>query len=386
MVIKKLLSIFLLLFALHADAQVKETADEVDAKSLQLYNQGNWEELIQYAKGKIQSGFGSSLLQMRLGYAYYMQGKYAHSLSQYQKAYDAEHDNQTALYYVYLNNLYLNNTNEARYYAAKLKRNEEKEFALSSIETEFSYKSTSFIRRKDAKYLRVGLNTLLGYKLELQQSLAMYNQVIDEPGMAPLGVTNFQNINIQQKEYYGKLIFAATGRLSLLAGYHYVYTPFNNLIYNNSILFGGLKYTTPFFRIKVIGSTASISKQNYNQFDVSVSAYPLGNTKLYTVSKAIFTSNNSIFTQVAGLAVAKKIWLEANATLGTYEIMLDNDALYVYNDIDKKKAKYGGSVYVFLSKKLTASFNYTYEEKSKYKVNNLIIKQHNFTGGLQWKF
>ncbi len=42
------MSIFLLLFALHADAQVKETADEVDAKSLQLYNQGNWEELTKY--------------------------------------------------------------------------------------------------------------------------------------------------------------------------------------------------------------------------------------------------------------------------------------------------------------------------------------------------
>lgn len=388
---KRLLVIFFTFIFVAALAQPKESVEDVDAHSLELYNQARWKELITYAKDKIHTGIDFPLLRMRLGYAYFLQGKYAQSLIQYNKVHKDEPQNQTALYYVYLNNIYLNNNNEARYYASKMSEASKKSLAvkelkLSNVETEFSYKSTNTIRRGDANYLRLGIGLNLGYKLELQQSGALYNQTIDEPGMIPLGVFNFQNINIQQKEYYAKASFTAVKNLSLVGGYHYINTPFNNLSYQNSVLFGSIKYTTPFIHLKAIANTATVSNKSYTQFDISASTFPLGNTKLYTISRGSINDSNFIFTQILGAHIIKNVWLEGNATFGAYDVLLDNDALYLYNDIDRKKLKYGASIYAQITKNMMFSFNYTYEEKSKYGVNNFIFNQQNFTGGLQWKF
>ena len=64
----------------------------------------------------------------------------------------------------------------------------------------------------------------------------------------------------------------------------------------------------------------------------------------------------------------------------------DNDALYVYNDIDQKEMKAGGSIYASLSKKLQLTLNYIFEKKLKYKTVSNHFYQHSITGGLTWKF
>lgn len=370
-------------------AQVKESAVEVDLHSLTLYNGAQWKELVVYGKDKISSGVDFPLLRMRMGYAAFMLGNYSQSLVQYKKVYDAEPTNETALYYVYLNNLYLNNINESRYFVALMSeaaRNNlgVKKIKLESIETEFSYKSTTSSQRNDAQYYRLGFNTQLGYRLSLQQSGAMYNQVISE-SLMPTTVTNRTNIDIQQKEYYGKLNFALTGKISLFGGYHYLYTPFNNLIYNNSVAFGGIAYTAPYFHIKAMATNATITDNSYTQYDASVALYPLGNTKFYTISKGSYNTS-FIFTQIAGFKAAKKIWLEGNITIGEYDTFIDNDGLFVYNDIDKKQFKAGGSIYASLSKHLLLTVNYNFEQKLKYKTTGNDFYQHSTTGGLQWKF
>ena len=387
---KRLLKLMICsLFFLQSYAQVKESTVDVDIHSLSLYNAAQWKELIAYGKDKIGSGIDFPLLRMRIGYAAFMLGNYSQSLIQYKKVYDAEPTNETALYYVYLNNLYLNNINEARYYVALMSKAAQKNLGVKkikveSVETEFSYKSTTSSLRNDAQYYRLGFNTQLGYRLSLQQSGVIYNQVISE-SLMPTTVTNRTNINIQQKEYYSKLNFALTGKINLFGGYHYLYTPFNNLIYKNDVAFGGIKYTAPYFHIKAMATNATITNKNYTQYDASLALYPLGNTSFYTISKASY-NNSFIFTQVAGFKAAKNIWLEGNVTIGEYDNLIDNDGLYVYNDIDKKQFKAGGSIYALLSKHLLLTLNYNFEQKLKYKTTGNDFYQHSTTGGLQWKF
>ncbi len=386
---KKLLILFIssLLFV-NTRAQETETPAAVDLHSLSLYNSAQWESLMIYGREKISSGIDFPLLRMRTGYAAFMLGNYSQSLLQYEKVLDAEPDNSIALYYVYLDNLYLNNITAARYYATKLPAETQAEqkinkIKLSAIEAEFSYKMPSDTFRQNAQYFRFGLNVQLGYRLELQQSAAFFNQMINEPRLSPV-IVNRQRVDIREKQYYSKLIFAATGKLSLIGGFHYVSTPFNNVVYNNTIVFGGIKYATPFVHLKAMANFGNISDSSFNQYDATVTVYPMGNTKLYSITRAAYSDDFTV-SQVIGYGITKNIWLEGNITLGKFNNLLENDALYVFNDIDQKQFKAGGSVYALLSKKVLLSLNYTFEQKLRYKTQ-ITFHQNSLNGGISWKF
>jgi hypothetical protein len=325
---------------------------------------------------------------MRTGYAAFILGNYGQSLKQYQKVLDADPSNSIALYYAYLDNLYLNNATASRYYAGKLpaetKLSEKLSgFGLSGIETEFSYKMPTDTFRKNGQYARVGVNLHLGYKLELQQSVAMYNQTINEPAL--LSIANNRHINVDQKEYYGKLVFAPTGSVSVMGGVHYFYTPYNNKVYNNNIVFAGVKYTTPFVHVKAMANFGHITDSTYNQYDIALSVFPMGNTRIYSITRAAYGDRFTL-SEVAGFRPAKNIWVEGNVTLGHFNNLLENDALYVYNDIDEKQFKAGVSLYALLTKKLMLSMNYTFEQKLKFFTRAQYFYQYSITGGLTWKF
>ncbi len=368
-------------------AQQNESIDSVDIQSFNLYNTVQWTALVTYGKSKIKAGIDFPLLRMRIGYASFILGNYSQSLKQYKKVYDSDKLNETALYYVYLNNVYLNNTAEANYYITKMSKAARenlglKKFRVAAVETEYSYKNTSSNYRKDAQYFRLGFSTQLSHRFNLQQSYAMYNQLILEPDIQFR--FRYNNIGIQQKEYYGNLNYSLTGKISLFGGYHYLKTPFNPVIYDNNVGLVGLNYTAPYFQIKAMTSFATISNKSYSQYDVALSYYPKGNTDFYSISKLAYNTS-TIFTQVAGFKAAKHIWLEGNITLGKYDNLIDKDGLYIYNDIDSKQFKVGASIYALLTKRVLLSINYCYEQKQRYKTTTN-FNQQSTTGGLQWKF
>lgn len=368
-------------------AQLVVPAAEVEAKSLQLYTEGRWKDLITYGNEKLNEGIDFPLLQMRLGYANFMLKNFAQSIIHYQKVSTLPAFSGTARYYLYLNNLYLNNREIARYYSSKLSSTYQHElqlqpFTLSEAEAEISYKSPDNSRRLDAQYYRVGVGFNLGYHLNIKLSGALFNQTIDEPAMGILGVRNSRNIVVNQKEFYAKLTATVSGKLQLLGGYHYVYTPFNNLEYINQIGFAGLQVATPYLHVKAVANFATLSNQNYRQYDGSLTWYPMGNTNLYSITKASY-NDNFITSQIIGLKVAKNSWLEANTTIGEYINYLDNDALYLYNDIDTKQFKIGASLYTKLSKRSMFSINYTYDRKKLFN-QNILFNQHSITGGIKW--
>ena len=128
-----------------------------------------------------------------------------------------------------------------------------------------------------------------------------------------------------------------------------------------------------------------IRSASVKQFDAVLTTYPLGNTKLYTVSRAAF-ANDLALTQVLGYSPVKRVWLEGNATIGSYRTMLNNDAMYVYDDIDQKKSRYGASVYLSIGTKLMLRMNYTHEVKIRYGSSTILYNQQSITGGLQCNF
>jgi hypothetical protein len=321
---------------------------------------------------------------MRVGYAAYMLGNFSQSLIQYKKVYDEDPDNNIALYYVYLNNLYLNNTMAAKYYAQKLPHEIKitdrlKGTKLSGLQLEFSNKMPHDTARRTAQYSRMGINLDLGYRFQLQQSIAFYTLLVNTTN----GNNKLVYQRLQQPEYYGKLTYAATSQISLLGAYHFISDRFPDTTLNTHILLGGIKYNSPYVSVQANASFGNF-KTKYSQYDGILSVYPLGNLNLYSISRLSFGTQTN-FTQVLGTKLSNGFWLEGNMTLGRSSYLFDNDALYVKNDPDPLQFRCGGTAYKMLSKKLLLTLNYTFEQKQRFLTTNYYY-QHSINGGLSWKF
>lgn len=373
-------------FGLHAQSKEKEI--EADSASFSLYQLGEWKALMTYGRERIDNGIDFPLLRMRTGYAAMMAGNYSQSVKHYQKSYLDEPSNKTSLYYTCLNYVYLNQRTNARYYAGKMTESSRKQLGMqkrkiTSADVEFSYKSPQTATRGNAFYTRIGMSADLGYRLEWQQSIGYFQQTISEQFMT--AVTANTAIAIRQKEYYTKLIFALTGKLALLGGLHYIYTPFNNFTYHNLIGFAGANYTIPEAQIKGLVQAGRIGDSSFRQAELSIRVLPFGNTRLYTSTKVALARKDVILTQLAGLKIHPKAWLEANATFGQYIAYFDQDNLYLFNDIDTKKVRAGISVYLYPTSRLMLSAHYHFDKKQRFGTTELFT-QHSITGGILWHF
>lgn len=370
-------------------AQAQPPVAQADAKSLELYNAANWKELMTYGKQQLENGVDFPLLRMRTGYAAYMLGNYSESLRQYKKVYDSDAENSTALYYVYLNHVYLNNRSAARYYVGLLPEEKRGDLEitdtkLSSFDAEYSSKFTGDTVRRPANYLRASVGAQLGYKLELTAGVASYGQKIFEPILRT--AYGRPNITVNQKEFYVKAMFTPKGNLSLVGSYHLLNTRFNNVGTLNHIGSAGVNIVFPSTHIGLGVSIGQLASKRFKQFDGTFTWYPFGNTKFYTISRAAYADSSMVFTQIAGLGLGKKVWLEGSVTLGQYYSLVEKNGLYVYNDIDKKLFKAGGGVYALLSPKLMLNVNYAFEQKQRYIFTNYQFYQHTINTALSWKF
>lgn len=221
----------------------------------------------------------------------------------------------------------------------------------------------------------------------MYHAVAIYNQSIAEPKLPT--VTNNSNIDINQKEYYNKTIINLNKKWQLVAAYHYLYTPFNNLTYNSNIGLVGIKYNSHYFTIQADGIFGKMTDTSLQQYNLQLGLYPLGNLNLYSFSTASLSNRNTKsafnFKQVLGAKLLKFLWLEGNATFGSFSNFMENDALYVYNAIDKNKFKAGATAYITLNPKITAQLGYTFEQRELFKSINT-FNQHSITGGLSCKF
>lgn len=370
-------------------AQNATKKEVVEQESLKLYYAEQWPELLHYGKAVIRSGVDYPFLRMRVGYAALMQGNYSESLKHYTHALHTDKKDATALYYTYLNQRYLENTLASRYYGSKMSASYKKmlklkKYSISSAALLYSFKYPTLDIRHNAHYGSVSLLVNLGYRFSLQQVIGYFNQTISEPQF--LYVTDNQNIVIKQKEYYAKLNFAASGAITFIGGYHYIKTPFNNYSYRNQLGFGGVKYVLPYVQIQGMIHLGTLSDTAYRQADLSITVYPKGNTDLYSISRAAY-GNQFTLTQIAGIKLMKYTWIEGNVTLGKYKVLLDNEDLYLFNDIDTKTFKVGGTIYYLVAKKALVSINYIFENKQQYGGTvGTNFYQHSTTIGIQWNF
>jgi len=396
--LKNIICIILIVFSVQAHAQKGWTYDEVNTRSYALYEKADWDGLLSYGEQAIQSGQDFTLLRLRMGYAAFMLNNFSQAINQYDAVLTKDSYNSTAHYYLWLCRKYLNQAELAgihlKYFTKEaLEKEGLKPVSITGAGFEASFKTTDATTRGNTFYGMAHVQNRFGWNIHMDQAGAFFNQTIQLGNIVlpvfPPRPPQPNNVLINQKEYYNKITANLGNHLQLKAAYHYTNTPIGNVVYNNHSGFVGVKYNSSYFDVQADAIFSKISDSSISQYDATVGIYPLGNLNLYSFSTAILRSRPSgsafNFRQIIGCKVLKSVWLEANATLGSFNDLLENDALYIYNAIDKNRFKAGLTGYISITPKCTLELGYTLEQRELYKQTTT-FNQHSITGGLSWKF
>ena len=393
------LKIFLILifiaFCFQGNTQETMNYDTVNMQSYALYEKGSWKDLLAYGKKAVEQGQDFTLLRLRMGYAAFMQSDFSQAIIQYEQVLKNDSYNSTAHYYIWLCRTYLNQTALAAlqmpFLSDEVLAKEKKQgIVITGASIESSFKTTDLISRGNTFFQYLGVQNRFGRKLTMDMAGTYFNQSIQSltTGTPPGG--SLKTSSITQTEYYNKLTFNLHPRWQLKAAYHYANTVFDVSTYQNHAAFAAIKYHSNYFDIQVEGIYSNMFDSSISQASIQLGYYPKGNMNVYGFSTASIRNrpNESGFNfkQVLGAKVYKGIWLEANATLGTFRDLFENDAKYLYNAPDENRFKGGLVSYISLSPKCTLELGYTLEQRAIVNNPTSLFTQHSITGGLSWKF
>lgn len=369
---------------------------EADSVSQAQYQSASWQQLLSYGQQVIRSGTDFPQLRLRMAHAQFSLQNYSAALRQYNIVLADDSHNATARYYSYLCNLYLNRNAAAYYHLAYLgeatiRQEKLNAYGLIQAGVETSVKVPSNALRGNGVYSRINLAKRLGWKVQLDQSVAYFGQSIHYrvQGFLPFAPQTVQSNPVHQVEYLGKLSYSLNRNFAVWGAYRYLNTSYAQVTYNSHIALLGIKYINPYFDVQADASSGTITNNNVRQYNAQLSLFPLGNLKLYTITRGSVlqqnTGSNAVFSQLIGFKLTPKLWLETNATFGTQNNYLETDGLYLYNAIDITKFKAGTTGYLQLTGNALLYLNYALEHKNDfYQTTN--YNQHSITGGFTWKF
>lgn len=360
---------------------------KTDSITYSLYYFGKWNELIEYGNNAINNNTDFKWLRQRLGYAWYMKGNYFNAMKHYEKAYEFDKTDETTRLYLYYSGLNTGNNAYARYYAKEFSDVTKQYYKIKAfkpfdiLDVEYNYKISDYTLRSGATYYRVGVNSQLNYKLNLYQTYANYRQDID-----------YGTVQLKQNEYYGLLTYTLTPKTYLSGGYHNINTFVKNETeqnnYPGNLFFGKIQQNIHRFDVSLSASVFNTEFGNVTQIGTQFGVALSGKSFPYLKSTAFYMNDYGykrvIFQQSAGAFVLKKIWAEANVTLGYLNNFADLNGLYFYNSYDPTVFRAAITLFAYINKNIILSTNYSFNKKevveTLYRYN-----QHSITGGIIWK-
>lgn len=368
---------------------VRATEDKyalADSITYNLYINGEWDKLIQTGNSFLKESVDFKYLRQRIGYAYFMNQNYVLSRWHYEKSLKFDKYDEITNLYLYLTGLYTGDEKYKRYYAGKLTDQLKTDYKIStfqpiqSAEVEYYYKTGSDVySRSDSRYMRLGVNTEIGYRLSLYQTISRFDQIISA-------------VNVIQTGYYALLTWNPTASMTVSGGYHYLNSQADDTAsYKAQLYYGQLSYKKHIVDLSVNTSVYNNSTDSYLQTGFAVGIIIPQMKDLYLNSRITRLSNstegNWIFTQYAGFLPFRKLWIEGFVTSGKQQNYVELSGIYVYNSLDYNLFKAGTTLFYYLNKNITLYSNYTHYIKYLYNTDNTnqTYPQNSFSGGLIWK-
>ena len=434
------LIVALTLFLLAAQAQQKLNFPEVDKVSYELYMQGKWEELIDFAKEARRQNIDFFYLQARTGIACYNLKKYRTASKWFLKAWENDQSFEWLQEYLYYSLFYSGRELEASKLAEqftvalkqKINFQSMKPLAATfeagySFNPEFSQLKKSQFNTQlqivdeygEAFFLKNYYFGSLDYSHQLAPGFNLNHNFthigISREEQLFWGEKNSFPININQFQYYLNPYFVAGKKLYI--------SPSLNIIWGNSDLVLGnydpntfynspYKYTDFIFTASTFShfgnfspgveyNYAKISDVAFSQYSAWLTFYPLSNQNLYFTPRVYFKSseeNGFGFNTfgISGGAQLGMVHFYGQYLNGEMENFIEPGGYVVSNFPGKSNRKFTGSVYFPLNKSLLLVFRYLNQDVTeKYRVysNGTEINstdysfiKHTITSGITWIF
>lgn len=378
--------------------QAQTTADElkVDSLTYSYYLNGEWAKLIDSGEKAIQNNISFKYLHQRLGYAYFMIQNNYKAIKHYKAALKYDENDLISHTYLYYAAMQVGDADMANYHASKFDSATVKSLNLRSfkpieaVDIEFNYKKNDALSdpslsisnlRSNPTYIRVGLSSQPTFRFNIYQSVSRYNQTL------------ISTTDVVQNEYYILLTYNLFSRSTLHVGYHHVKTLLDDATnnYSNStranVFLGGFSQRLGRFNVGlsssvITGDTLQSQVGAYVGLTLPGSVKPYFKTSIYTISRG--NETRQIFSQSAGMLATKRLWIEADITVGDLTNFVDKNGLYIYNSMDATKFRTGLSAFWYASPKITLFTNYTLDKKH-ITYNQTTYNQHSISGGLIWK-
>ena len=386
----RIIVLLLFFYSLLSYANNQVSVVSIDSLSYAQFNAGDWDGLIETAELAEKNNIDFKWLQQRVGYAYFVKKQYYKSMRHYEKALDYDDDDdEISRLYLYYNGLYTGRTAFARFQASQLSEItltevSEKQYRLiDAVDLEYSYKMPDHPATHQGHYKRLGLNSQLGFKLNIYQSFSTFNQ-------------NTDTTQTRQNEYFVLLGWNPVAKTNISIGYHYVGSKVvygaDTFNYPGNIFYGKITRQLNRFDLAVSGASFKNDWLDSKQLGVHLGVNFAGSNNINLTSSYYriietgldYSYGRNVFKQTAGIMLFNKLWTEAYVNLGNLNQFIDNNGLYFYNSLDPTTFRTGISGFWYVCKPLTIYLNYNYDTK-KIFTDNLFYNQHSITGGLIWK-
>ncbi|OGP12410.1 MAG: hypothetical protein A2053_04105 [Deltaproteobacteria bacterium GWA2_50_8] len=395
-----------------------------EKRTLELYNNQNWNELIPIAEKAIVQNIDYYYLRVRIGIAFYEKKRYTKAIEHFEKALEFNPDDNLSKEYIYYSLLFSGKTFEAQQFSKtfseslKTKLNINKNPIIKNIYLESGYSLNTDYKdllpeipgEQFANTQRNISNDSYFENLSLTHRLGEKTQIIHSYSGLKLNWTQqykFNNAETQQflhntiqNQYFLGINIHNSGHTTYMLGAHFLWLknnyntldfettmiPNSKLFKNNETKSSERLYFIGFqsdYKYWSLGISVSLSNMNYlqqKQPNLDLTFYPFGNLNFYSkthVSKVFESSksdkvkSNPVLQQTFGFKTWK-FWTEIHSTFGTLYDYVENNGYTIYNDVDRLKRRYGINLIIPI-KKFSISIRYSYQNKEadiyKYKYN-----------------
>jgi tetratricopeptide (TPR) repeat protein len=441
-----LIFILLLLIPFGISAQQSLTFQEVDSQTYDLYQKGEWKELLRVSNRALKAGIDYSYLRVRAGVACFQMKRYAQAVVHFKKALEFNENDAFSGEYLYLSYIQLNRNKEAleiydklpelsrdnlKYSLPRLREvnvdqgfigcNQMEKFDTLDLdgsdnlygETDINqdgfffdggiswgfkkgynvYGSYSFIKINKDKVAQVGDTMTVDDLYPLKQHQVYLN------GTIPLGngFSLLPAFNLMMERYETIVPQLAADSVSYL----FPVKPFSNNYY-----IGYLSVSKDFTVLVTTLFAAYSNLNNIRQFQGGAQAtvFPFGNMNFYLTSKLVShlndEENHIIFNQMIGFRMSRNLWGEADATFGRMQNYYENNAFIVYNIADEMKFKASAKLIWMIGSQwvVTAEYLYLLREGNYFYFHsesgadpvpvtvNKDFSNNIYLLGLKWKF
>lgn len=434
---RKLLKILFFLTLYVCNAQ-KNISEQVDYQTYNSFKKKDYNTTIQLGNKAIKQGIDFYFLRYRLGVSYFENTNYEAAISNLEKANEFDSNDPVLMEYLYYSYIYTNRNAKSVELLTilpddlKAKLNH-KSSLFKSISAEVGVlKTNNFDTYKnvnlkgtnnfahgtfysDVVFGNIFTNNQITPNFNLQNLFSLVSNTSNDLFQSSLPIERSQiftdkNNYLQWNSissYYFKGWNIGVG-FGVYNSNFITYTPplqpnapfsstkTNTTNFSTSI---SLSRKLAYFEPSLAITLTNLSNSHTISIEGALNYFPLGNLNFYGNTKIGIVKNNSetntIITQLLGLKISKKIWIEGYGAYGNHQNYISDNGLYVFNTPNKINW-YAGSNLNFYFKQFDFSLGYgiqerasNYENKSNPTNSNTINYTYNYNllkTKIVWKF